>query len=348
MRKLSYIVLIIMILVGLKSNGQDVHFSQFMNSSFLYNPGQTGLINGDHRALLNYRTQWGSIAEAYKTYSFTYDTKIFKKQTNKANMGIGLGVYKDVAGDTEFGTTSITLASSAILKLDDDNKLSVGLQGGIMQNSINSNMRWGNQYDGSGYNEFIPSGEQSNYNSDPTVGDFNAGIVWNYGTSHETVMDNDLFSMQAGLAVSHLSRQRIEFSDFKEKIYNKFTLHGKSFIGIKNSPYAAVPGFLWQKQGPSSELLFGSYFRTKLKTESRYTGIFKESALAIGVFYRMGDAFVPKLSLEMMNFILGVSYDYTVSGLGDPTGGNGGLEISLQYVVPVEMRYGKGSAPKMY
>lgn len=340
------LLVISLCLAGLIGHAQDIHFSQFMNSSFLYNPGQTGLINGDHRALLNYRNQWSSIANPYKTYSFAYDTRFFKQDDTQ--MGAGLSVYKDVAGDTEFGTTSITLTTSAIMKLDETNKLSVGLQGGIMQNSINSNMRWGNQYDGNGYNGDIPSGESGTFNSAPFVGDFNAGVVWNYGTSESTITSNDLFSMQAGLSVSHLSRQRFKLTNFEEKLYNRFTLHGKSFIGIKNSPYAAIPGFIWQKQGPSSELILGSYFRAMLKNESRYTGIFKESALSFGLFYRVGDALIPKLSLELMNFNLGVSYDYTTSGLSEPSGGNGGLEVSLQYIVPVELRYGKGTAPKMY
>jgi len=114
MKKLIFIPFIFAALLGVS---QDIHFSQFMNSSFLYNPGNTGLINGEHRALLNYRSQWGSIAVPYRTYSFTYDTKIFKKETNKAKMGIGLGAFKDVAGDTEFGTTSILLSASSMLKL---------------------------------------------------------------------------------------------------------------------------------------------------------------------------------------------------------------------------------------
>ena len=95
---------------------QDIHFSQFMNSSFMYNPGQTGLMNGEHRILLDYRSQWSSVATPYNTYAFAYDTKVFKKRTNNTQMGVGLGVFKDVAGDTEFGTTSITLATSAIMK----------------------------------------------------------------------------------------------------------------------------------------------------------------------------------------------------------------------------------------
>lgn len=342
------LLLILSVILSCEVMSQDIHFSQFMNSSFLYNPGQTGLINGDHRALLSYKTQWGSIAAPYKTYSFAYDTRFFKKSTNKTHLGAGLGVFKDVAGDTEFGTTSITLATSALMKLDNLNTLSVGLQGGVMQNSINDNMRWGNQYDGNGYNENINSGEVNTFDSSPFVGDFNAGVVWNYGTSESDIMSNDLFSMQAGLSVSHLSRQRIKITDFEEKLYNRFTLHGKSFIGLKNSPYAVIPGFIWQKQGPSSELVLGTYFRTMLKNESRYTGIFKESAISLGIFYRVGDAFIPKLALEIMDFNLGVSYDYTASSLSQATGGNGGLEISLQYIIPVEMRYGKGTSPKMF
>jgi type IX secretion system PorP/SprF family membrane protein len=341
MRKLLFILFIFGSSFGYS---QDIHFSQFMNSSFMYNPGQTGLMNGEHRILLDYRSQWSSVATPYNTYAFAYDTRIFKKRTNNTQMGVGLGVFKDVAGDTEFGTTSITLATSAIMKLDELNKLTVGLQGGIMQNSIGSNMRWGNQYDGTGYNENIASGETNTFNSSPFAGDFNAGVVWNYGTSESTITSNDLFSMQAGLSVSHLSRQRIQLTDFKEKLYNRFTLHGKSFIGIRNTNFSAIPGFMWQKQGPSSELVIGSYFRSMLKTESRYTGIFKESSLALGVFYRVGDAFIPKLALEIMDFNLGVSYDLTASGLG---GGNA-LEVSLQYLVPIPNMVGKGSAPKMY
>jgi len=341
MKKIASIILLLISLTGVS---QDVHFSQFMNSSFLYNPGMTGMVNGDHRALLNYRSQWGGVADAYNTYSFTYDTKAFKKASNKAKMGIGIGAFKDVAGDTEFGTTSILFSSSAILKLDGSNSLSVGLQGGVMQNSINNNMRWGSQYDGNGYNAAISSGEDGLFDSTPFVGDFNAGVVWNYGTSEATITSNDLFSAQLGLSVNHLSRQRIKLTNFEEKIYNRFTFNGKSFIGIQSSPYAIIPGFIYQKQGPSSELVLGAYGRTKLKNEARYTGIFKESAMSIGLFYRVGDALIPKIGLEIFNFNLGISYDITTSGL---SGGNA-MEFSLQYIVPSAMLYGKGTSPKMY
>ncbi len=74
------VLVILSLFISSLTFAQDIHFSQILNSSFLYNPGQVGMINGNHRGLLNYRTQWGSVAEPYKTYSFTYDTKVFKSK----------------------------------------------------------------------------------------------------------------------------------------------------------------------------------------------------------------------------------------------------------------------------
>ena len=51
--------------------GQDLHFSQFMNSPLTTNPANTGFIpGGDYRVGINYRNQCSSImAIPYKTMS---------------------------------------------------------------------------------------------------------------------------------------------------------------------------------------------------------------------------------------------------------------------------------------
>src|SRR5258708_39442880 len=51
--------------------GQDLHFSQFMNSPLLTNPANTGFIpQADYRLGMNYRNQWSAImAVPYKTMS---------------------------------------------------------------------------------------------------------------------------------------------------------------------------------------------------------------------------------------------------------------------------------------
>ncbi len=42
--------------------GQDLHFSQFMNSPLNTNPANTGFMpEGDYRLGINYRDQWSSV-----------------------------------------------------------------------------------------------------------------------------------------------------------------------------------------------------------------------------------------------------------------------------------------------
>src|SRR5213075_168486 len=48
---------------------QDIHFSQFYETPLYRNPALAGIVNGDIRVQAVYRTQWNSIAHAYKTAS---------------------------------------------------------------------------------------------------------------------------------------------------------------------------------------------------------------------------------------------------------------------------------------
>ena len=111
--------------------GQDVHFSQIWNTPIQINPAQTGLIPGDLRVGLLHRNQWASIASPYKTYSFNGDYKI--ETQGKAAIGIGLNLYRDVAGDTKLSTTNIQIAVSSVLSLNSHNTISVGIIGGMIQ-----------------------------------------------------------------------------------------------------------------------------------------------------------------------------------------------------------------------
>jgi hypothetical protein len=59
------------LLFVISMNGQDLHFSQFMNSPLTTNPANTGFIpGGDYRVGINYRNQWSSVMLIpYKTMS---------------------------------------------------------------------------------------------------------------------------------------------------------------------------------------------------------------------------------------------------------------------------------------
>ena len=64
------------------SNAQDMHFSQFNETSSLLNPAITG-VTGSIRASLQYKDQWCSITAPYKTFGASYEMNIQKKKYKK-------------------------------------------------------------------------------------------------------------------------------------------------------------------------------------------------------------------------------------------------------------------------
>ncbi len=72
--------------------------------------------------------------------------------------------------------------------------------------------------------------------------------------------------------------------------------------------------------------------KIKLGAETKYSGLFRESAISFGAHYRVKDAIIPQVYLEFSDFMLGVSYDKTTSDISSASGGANGFEISIKYV----------------
>lgn len=80
---MKQIISTVAILLTLFSNGisQDIHFAQFNMTPLIINPALTGVFFGDHRASLNYRDQWTGFGNGYRTYSFSFDASVLKKNS---------------------------------------------------------------------------------------------------------------------------------------------------------------------------------------------------------------------------------------------------------------------------
>lgn len=307
------------------------------------NPATTGVFNGGFRGVLNYRSQWGTIGNPYKTYSVMIDGGILKNKWKSGYFGIGLGAYSDVAGETQFGTTKVNLSLSTVLYLDEKNSASVGFLGSWAQNSIKGdNLRWDTQFNGQTYDATTPSLESFQFENASYL-DYSAGALWAYGESTKTLSSIDNFTMQAGIAFYHVTRpsQKVEFGAL-DKLYSKWAIHAESLIGLFNSRWALKPKMVVYLQGPSREIIGGILARYMLKEESKYTGIFKEMAISFGSYYRVGDAFSPSVEFETAGLALGVAYDMNISDLSTATGGSGGPEVYLKYIA-VAFGYGKGT-----
>lgn len=334
-----------LVLLTFAMSAQDWHFSQFYMAPLIVNPGLTGAFNGDIRAGLNYKSQWASVASPYKTFALSYDMALMKRKWEKSYLGAGAVIIRDVAGDANLSTTQANLSVASIIKVGEKQRVSLGIQGGFAQRSMSpEKQRWDNQYDLSqpgGYNQGIDSKESKNVFNEFYFGDFSGGLSWTYSLSESNLASNDQKSFNAGVAFHHINRPKQGFGNPEalvgkegKDMYGRIVAHGGAFIGIQSFHSALLPSFIYMQQGPSKEANFGMLIRYGIKEESKVTGIFRETAILFGGYYRAGDAFIPSVMLEYANFALGVTYDINVSALKAASNAQGGIEISLRYLTP--------------
>jgi len=342
MKKLIKITIIILIFINVAtvSKSQDIHFSQFDMTPLLINPAQAGS-QTNLRAILNYKNQWSSVADPYRTYNFSFDLSLKKKKNVTGFSALGINLFSDKAGDASMGTFQGSLVYAYHVYLSDKSTLGGGLYGAFGQRSVNfGQLQWGSQYDGMSYNANLPSGELTG--SDKfTYLDLGGGVHWKWSKNERYMTGNDQRTFNAGVAIFHLNSPKYSFYDTGEKLHMKEVIYGNALIGISNTNFSVVPGFFYCKQGKANELFFGTMFRFQLKESAKITGFVKGSSISAGVFYRNKDAIVTSLMYEFAQYAVGMSYDVNLSGLKTASSGLGGLEISLRFVSPNPFLYSK-------
>jgi hypothetical protein len=87
------------------SMAQDLHFSQFFEAPLYRNPALAGIVAADVRVQTIYRSQWNSIANAYKTTSLNAEYKL--PVSGDDFLTIGAQVFHDKAGTTNLTTTQV-------------------------------------------------------------------------------------------------------------------------------------------------------------------------------------------------------------------------------------------------
>jgi type IX secretion system PorP/SprF family membrane protein len=318
------------------SFGQDIHFSQYNLTPLLINPAQAGAYR-NFEVIANYKTQWTSISpNAFKTMMLNYDGRLMQKKWKKKWLAAGFTIFNDKVGEGDMVTTQANVSIGYHALLSSRSTLGGGLFGGFAQRSINySNFAWDEQYQNGTYNTSNSTGEVSaqNYqNANKFVyPDVGLGVLYQYTKGEMYTMSNDMVVVHAGLALFHLNQPAYSFYGSSEKLYAKTVGHADILFGVKNTNLSLMPGFIYMRQGPSSEIYSGCFFRYKLQEESKFTGFVKGSALVVGTHIRVGDAFIPSVQLEIAQYTIGVSYDVNISGLKKVTSGKGGFEIALRY-----------------
>ncbi len=315
---------------------QDIHFSQYNLTPLAINPALAGAYK-NFEAIANYKSQWTSLSpNAYKTIMVSCDSRMMQSKWKSKWLTAGLNVFKEKAGDGNMSTLQSNLSFGFHTMLSDKHTLGGALLVGFAQRGIDyAPLSWNDQYQNGSYDKTNPSGETSLSStgkfSYPDVG---FGILHQFSKGLDYSTTNDMILIRTGLAVTHLNKPSYTFAGSNERLYARIIGHIDAVIGIPNTNFAILPGFLYMRQGPSSEIIPGSYFRYVFRKDSKFTGIAKSASIAVGTHLRLKDSFIPSVQLELSEYTIGISYDVNISSLKSVSYGKGGFEISLRYNSP--------------
>jgi type IX secretion system PorP/SprF family membrane protein len=311
---------------------QDIHFSQMEFSPLTLNPALAGA-NSPMQGIVNYRSQWSSVATPYKTIAASLDARFNEKKRNKSGIiAGGLNFFNDQSGDLQVNTTNVNINLAYHLILDKTSTIGLGISTGFGQRSIDPNDgRWGSQYDGMAYDGMIDPGETFN---SPSFSYFDAGsgIIYAYRRNKGYMTQNNQLALNAGFAMYHLNRPNYSFIDAaNEKLLIRYSAFVNAEIGIQNTRGSVLPGVYFQKQGSSTEILYGLYYKYILSEGSKFTGFSRPMGLYLGIFNRFRDAMAAKIMFEFDQYSAGFAYDINVSSLSTVSNSKGGFELFLRF-----------------
>ncbi len=329
-KTLLSIAAIALISLGVEAQ-QDYHFSQFFASPITYNPANSGAFESDVRAAINYRSQYGSISEPFKTFAFAADApiKLTKKAYDRNFLGVGLFATNDNTGDIEFNNFHIAGNVAYAIDLGGTNEnphfVSLGLQFGYMQRSQNfASATWERQWDGTGFDTGVANGEQHAGKVTESNFDFGGGMSWFYSI-------NDRSRVLVGAAVLHANRPQVNLLGNDEALMTKATGHISAAIRPADSEVTYLPNIFVMFQGPNRIIDVGSEIEFSLWDRTQSTRFKNNLSTNLGAYYRVQDAIYFIGRVNYHDFSFGLSYDFTISKLAANNNGRGGVEIVLTY-----------------
>jgi type IX secretion system PorP/SprF family membrane protein len=313
-------------------NAQDIHFSQWEFSPMTLCPALAGA-NSEMQAVVNYRKQWSTAGVPFETMAASFDSRISKPKRGQSGIfAMGVNFYNDKAGFRKISTNQFTLNLAYHLILNRQSTVGVGLYGCYGQRGFSSaGDQWMSQYDGISFNSAYVSGEEFN-SPNFSMFDVGAGAVYAYTSKSGYMNQNKRKRLNIGFTAFHLNKPYYSFIDNEdERLAIRYTVFVNGDLGIENTRGILQPGIYYNRQGGHQEIMFGTNYGYILHEGSRSTGFTRPLTFYIGLFYRLGDAFVARTMFEYDMFSLGFAYDANLSDFTSATNSVGGFELFLRY-----------------
>ncbi len=315
MKKLFTILFFGMTLGSVQS--QDFHLSMYDSSPLFLNPSMTGVFEGDWRLHTQYRTQWKSVNfKPYTTSLVSFDMP-YKKWGfggQIINFKAGIGNYRALQG-------TFSAAYTTPLDADKFHNLSMGIQGGLTQKSVEYQLHtFDNQYtttNGGGFDNTVDPGESFGGQSF-ILPNINAGLMYYYSRQQS------LLNPFVGFSVFNLLEPKESFFEANNNLPMRYYLHTGVRVNITEGIYVL----------PKVLVMMQENFREQ--TYALDAGFYMRSAelyLLSGLVYRNRDAMIFSIGARKEKYIAKVGYDINTSSLAPVSTGRGGFELSFTYMM---------------
>jgi type IX secretion system PorP/SprF family membrane protein len=328
----------ICLLLGFGAVAQDPNFSQFFASPLTLNPALTGKFDGVYRVAGNYRNQWPTINNAFRTYTASFDAGILKNRIPEFDQfGIGFLGFADDAGNGVLKNNAFAVSLAYHKALDEDglHQLGVGFQGGYVGKRLDvTKVTFEDQLTPSGFtgatSEVFP-GQKVNV----SYFDMNAGILYNGSTDGYN-------NFYVGASMYHINRPKESFQDKQYfDLSGRLTLQAGGKLKVSQYNYIHLSANYSRQANATNTVIGGAFALNANSSDDNPTNIY------IGSWYRFGDAIIPYVGLEFGEFHIGATYDVNISSLKPGSNMRGGAEISLIYIKkPVDPNAKKLNCPK--
>ena len=294
---------------------QDIHFSQFNASPLDLNPAYTGNYDGDWRIFYNFRTQWSSVADPYKTTSVGFDKPFY---ILNQKFGGGLYFVNDNSGINKLTVNKIYL-SAAYHLVGPESSLHFGLQAGYVMNSFaKDKLTFPDQFNTQTglFDTSLPNNE--NLDENVNYFDMNVGCLWKKKFS--------FFEPELGISLFHVTFPNASYLSGNNKIPIQQCFHGNVKFDLSDKLYL-TPKFMYMGEKIATDLIYGTDIGYNLpknayKAKSAYAGLYLRNGLT-----NMDACVLVGVNLKALD--LGVSYDINVSQLTPATSYRGAFEFSL-------------------
>ncbi|MFZ9718259.1 MAG: PorP/SprF family type IX secretion system membrane protein [Chitinophagaceae bacterium] len=321
MKKL--LITFVTMLTAYHAVAQDPNFSQFFASPLTLNPALTGKFNGMVRVAGNYRNQWPTINNAFRTATASADFGILENKTGELDrFGAGIMGMYDMNGDGIMKSNYVSASLAYHKGIDESgyHQLSVGFSGTYAQRRVDfSKLDFEDELTSLGFTgtttEFLGNNGLLNLR----YADLNAGILYTGAT-------NDYNSFYFGASVYHINRPKVSFQGADYSLQPRITVHGGGYFPAGDGITVFLSG-IHQQQAGASETMIGGAIGIDVNS-----GAENLTTLYAGGWWRSRDAIVPYVGMEFRNYQLGISYDVNTSLLRTASKRRGGMEISLIYI----------------